>query len=192
MISANKASLPQLGLEGSGSMDKMSLEEMLAKYGFEQFKWISGNDLVIRQWVRLKCQFTCPDYGTKAMCGPNMPSIEECERFFSEYSLVAVIHKEVQGDDSVVEEYNESLLELEREVFLSGHYKAMALMMGGCHHCRECTGRIETCRFKEKSRPNPEAMGVDVFTTVGNIGLPIEVLTDYQQPQNRYGFLLVK
>jgi predicted metal-binding protein len=42
------------------------------------------------------------------------------------------------------------------------------------------------------SRPCPEALGVDVFSTVRNAGFPIEVLTGFDQEMNRYAFLLVE
>jgi predicted metal-binding protein len=41
------------------------------------------------------------------------------------------------------------------------------------------------------ARPCPEALGVDVFSTLRKAGFPIEVLTEYGQKMNRYAFLLV-
>ena len=38
----------------------------------------------------------------------------------------------------------------------------------------------------------PEGMAVDVFSTVRQYGLPIEVLDDYKKLMNRYAFLLVE
>jgi hypothetical protein len=35
-------------------------------------------------------------------------------------------------------------------------------------------------------------MAVDVFSTVRQYGLPIEVLTDYEGVMNRYAFLLIE
>jgi hypothetical protein len=35
-------------------------------------------------------------------------------------------------------------------------------------------------------------MAVDLFSTVAKVGLPLEVLRDYDQPMNRYGFLLIE
>jgi hypothetical protein len=35
-------------------------------------------------------------------------------------------------------------------------------------------------------------MAVDVFATVRKIGFPVEVLSDYDQPMNRYAMLLVR
>ena len=42
------------------------------------------------------------------------------------------------------------------------------------------------------SRPTVEAMAVDVYTTVRQIGYPIQVLSDYAQAMNRYAMLLVQ
>jgi hypothetical protein len=35
-------------------------------------------------------------------------------------------------------------------------------------------------------------MAMDVFSTVRQCGYPIEVLSDYSQPMNRYAFLLIE
>jgi hypothetical protein len=42
------------------------------------------------------------------------------------------------------------------------------------------------------SRPTPEAMSVDVFATVRQVGYPIEVLSDTSQKMNRYSFLMIE
>jgi hypothetical protein len=43
-----------------------------------------------------------------------------------------------------------------------------------------------------QARPSPESMAVDVFSTVRQVGYPIEVLSDYAQAMNRYAFLLLE
>ncbi|MFH1219242.1 MAG: DUF2284 domain-containing protein [Candidatus Eisenbacteria bacterium] len=48
------------------------------------------------------------------------------------------------------------------------------------------------CRNPAAARPSPEAMAVDVFSTVRQWDYPIEVLTDYSQAMNRYAFLLIE
>jgi predicted metal-binding protein len=80
---------------------------------------------------------------------------------------------------------------LEREVFLSGYRKAFMLVVDSCTMCKECTGEREECRNPRTARPTAEAMAVDVYATVRQHGYPIQVLTDYSQTMNRYGFLLV-
>ena len=48
------------------------------------------------------------------------------------------------------------------------------------------------CKHSESARPSPEAMGVDVFSTVKPLGFPIEILSDYEQTMNRYAILLIE
>jgi predicted metal-binding protein len=88
---------------------------------------------------------------------------------------------------------NKSLVGLERAVFLSGHQKAFLLFMDTCGLCgEECVGVREECKIPRSARPTPEAMAVDVFSTVRKIGYPIDVLADYHQAMNRYAFLLIE
>ena len=44
----------------------------------------------------------------------------------------------------------------------------------------------------EQARPTPEALGVDVFATMSRLGYPLQVLRDYDQPMDRYAFLLIE
>jgi hypothetical protein len=41
------------------------------------------------------------------------------------------------------------------------------------------------------ARPAPEAMAVDVYSTVRQFGYEISVRTDYDQKMDRYAFLMV-
>ncbi len=178
-------------------MTQYNLDNRIREYGFEDFKWIAGEDIVVRQWVRFKCQMMCSGYNNSAMCPPNMPSIDECRRFFSEYRTVAVIHEQVvsendEGDEVLLGTVDQDLLALERQLFLDGYYKTIALPMTVCYRCDPCTGDLSTCRHKDTSRPNPEALGVDVFATVRRIGYPVEVLTDYHDWMNRYALVLIE
>ena len=52
--------------------------------------------------------------------------------------------------------------------------------------------RERNARNRSWAGPAPEAMGMDVFSTVLKAGYPIEVLSDYGQTMNRYAFLLIE
>jgi predicted metal-binding protein len=177
--------------------DHAGLEALFAKHGYTDFKWIEPAQIVVSQWVRMKCTFGCPDYGRNAACPPNVPSVTECRAFFNEYRTAAVFHfaksldkPEQRGVWS--RKLNRSLLKLEREVFLSGYQKAFLLFMDCCRICTNCPGARVECKKPELARPSPEAMAVDVFSTVRQWGFPIEVLSDYAQEMNRYAFLLIE
>jgi predicted metal-binding protein len=173
------------------------LEARFAAHGCTAFKWVEPKDIVVSQWVRVKCTFGCPGYGRNATCPPNVPSVAECRQFFDEYHTAALFHfaKAVDKPEDRKEwgkTVNATLLKLEREVFLAGHQQAFLLFMDTCHNCPECPGLRSRCKDPASARPTPEAFAVDVFSTARKQGFPIEVLADYTQPMNRYAILLVE
>ena len=172
------------------------IESILHKHGYADFKWIDPQEIVVSQWVRLKCEFGCPSYGKVASCPPNNPSVEECQRFFSEYKDALVLHFQKTAPEKADRKTwsartNLKLVKLEREVFLAGYPKTFLLFMDSCELCAECVAERAKCKESKLSRPSPEGMAVDVFSTVRKLGYPIEVLTDPAQTMNRYAFLMV-
>jgi predicted metal-binding protein len=171
-------------------------ERIINKFGYQDYKWIKSQDIVVAQWVRLKCMFGCPSYGKKAACPPNVPSVDECQKFFSEYQNVVLFHFEKQVEVPEARyawclEENKNLLALEREVFLAGFVKAFLLIMDECRLCENCSGERSKCKNQKLSRPGPEALAVDVYSTVRRQGYFIQVLENYKKPMNRFAFLLV-
>jgi predicted metal-binding protein len=172
------------------------LEALFEKHGFGDYRWIGPEKIVVSQWVRMKCTFGCWRYGKSATCPPNLPSVSECERFFREYKEAVVFHVPKKVDcpeDRHVwaKKVNSQLSKLEREVFLSGYQKAFLLLVAPCNICKECAGVKEKCNEPALSRPTPEGMAIDVFSTVRQLDYPIEVLSDYAQEMNRYAFLMI-
>ena len=177
--------------------DRTLLQKLFNEKGFPDYRWIEPSEIVVGQWVRMKCMYGCDNYGRNASCPPNTPQVAECRSFFNEYRLGTIFHFSKQFSDpeerhAWSREVNRSLLELEREVFIAGYQRAFLLFMDNCKLCRECANTRASCRNKKMARPSPEGMGVDVFATVAKYGYPIEVLSDYQQEMNRYAFLLIE
>nr|WP_092074077.1 DUF2284 domain-containing protein [Dendrosporobacter quercicolus]NSL47775.1 DUF2284 domain-containing protein [Dendrosporobacter quercicolus DSM 1736]SDM76870.1 Predicted metal-binding protein [Dendrosporobacter quercicolus] len=170
------------------------LEEIFIKYGFEGFKWINPKEIIVAQWVRMKCIFGCP---TKtACCPPNTPTVEICKSFLQEYDIGVIFHipkivtPEFRHEWS--REVNLKLFELERETFIAGYEKAFAIFMDSCHICANCRKERFSCANPSKARPSPEAMAIDVVRTARQYGFPIDVLPDYSSVMNRYAFLLLE
>jgi predicted metal-binding protein len=173
------------------------IEVLFQEHGFNDYRWINPEDIVVSQWVRMKCMYGCSGYGKCATCPPNTPSVSECRKFFDEYSDIAVFRFEVELEKpedrhDLMKEINMRLLELERAVFLSGFVKTFLLFADNCTLCTDCVSSLEDCKQPTRSRSPPEGMAVDVFSTVRAIGYPIEVLADYGQTMNRYALLLVR
>lgn len=176
---------------------RKDLEGLFSEHGYIDFKWIDAKDIVVADWVRVKCLFGCDTSGKHVLCPPNTPSVLECRDFFSDY-IDAVIfrfeHAVGKPEDRFAwsREVNLKLLELGREVFLAGYHKAFLLFMDECRICSVCRGTPEECVNKKDSRPCPESFAVDVFATVRSVGYPIEVLTETSQTMNRYAFLMIE
>jgi len=173
------------------------VEAVIRRHGLDDYRWINPREIVVSRWVRMKRMYGCGEYGRTAACPPFVPSVEECERFFREYRIGVVFHfrKSMERPEdrfAWTRKVNLKLLELEKEVFCSGFQKAFLLFLDSCNICEECSGARETCKEPRKARPTPEAMSVDVFSTVRKWGYPLEVLSAYTEAMNRYAFLLVE
>ena len=176
--------------------DKQNLENVFLLHGLTDYRWIEPKAIVVAQWVRMKCQYGCPQYGRIASSPPNTPTVEECRRFFDDYRTAVVFHFQKTAPDSDVRhawsaKTNLGLSNLERDVFLAGNRKAFVLFMDSCHLCAECSPSRADCKEAKRSRPSVEGMAVDVFSTVRQLGYPIDVLTDPSQEMNRYALLMV-
>jgi predicted metal-binding protein len=183
--------------QGISEAERQRLTALVQQHGYTDFKWIDPNRIVVSQWVRMKCMFGCGEYGHTASCPPNLPSVAECERFFHEYGDAIIFHftktvAKPEDRHAWTRKVNMKLLKLEREVFMAGYERAFLLFMDSCSICTECSGARESCKEPRLSRPAPEAMAVDVYTTVRQFGFPIDVRTDYAQQMDRYSFLMIR
>jgi len=173
------------------------VETIINKYGYTDYKWVNPEDIVVSQWVRMKCMFGCSEYGKNASCPPNTPSVEECRQLFSEYKVAVIFHfekrvKKPEDRHQWSKIINEKLSKLEKEVFLFGYHKTLLLFMDSCNICPDCQDMREKCKYPEISRPSAEAMAIDVFSTIRKYGFQIEVLSEYSEKMNRYAFLFIE
>ena len=151
--------------------------------GAKEAKAIFTKDIVTAEWVRLKCQFGCDGYGQGLTCPPYSPSPEQTKRMLTQYVRGILIHADESTDIS------EIVAKLEREMFLDGYHKALAMGAGPCRLCVKC---VKSCRHPEKARPSMEASGIDVYTTARTNGFPIEVLKTKACEGNYYGLVLIE
>jgi predicted metal-binding protein len=182
---------------GRGSKPgRMALEALFRERGFADFRWLDPAEIVVAEWVRMKCLYGCREYGRNAACPPNAPPVDACARFFREYKRAAVFHfaKTVDRPEDRhpwSRKLSLELLKLEHTVFKAGFVKAFLIFFDSCGICLECTGERTSCKEPKLARPTADALAVDVFSTVRKLGYPIEVLSDYAQEMNRYAFLLI-
>jgi predicted metal-binding protein len=144
-------------------------------------------DIVFDSRVILKCMFGCADYGHLHTCPYQRSplSMEEYEKVLKKYRWGLVIGC---GDKHTSQKIS---YEIERVCFLDGYYFAFSL--SDCGLCNRCAKKDDAeCRFPAKARPAFHGVGIDVFKTVRQLGLPIGVLQDKDAPMNWYSAVFVE
>jgi predicted metal-binding protein len=133
----------------------------------------------------LKCRWGCEDSSLGDIkCQTRGTTYQERVEMVKRYSDILLVH----SHDA--KKLNAALLEIERTVFLDGYYFAFAIRW--CNLCKTCSVKEgQACPSPDKIRPCESIFGIDVYKTVRNLGLPIEVLQNKNDVQNRYGFVLL-
>jgi predicted metal-binding protein len=138
-------------------------------------------------WVRMKCLFGCKHRKIHC-CPPVTPEPEETRSVLDCYESAMLIHftdRERTGGS-----FTGVVYKLEREIFLSGYYRAFGYGCGACMLCKACTP--ERCAHPLEARPSMESCGIDVFETVRGNGFPIGVVPDRETRGNYYGLVLIE
>ena len=153
-------------------------------HGAKGAKVIDPKTVVTEQWVRWKCRYGCGGYGSSLVCPPRSPTPDETRRMLDGYKRGVLFEAaEWQGVKPLA-------VSLERELFLTGYYKAFGLGAGPCTLCKECAFD-EGCRHPNDARPAMEACGIDVFATVRENGFVVNVVRKRTDPQHYFGLVLV-
>lgn len=139
------------------------------------------SDICFDSRVLLKCMFGCEDWGKGLTCPsrPNNPSMAEYREMLSRYQWGVIIggpNKHVTQKVS---------LALESMAFHDGYY--FAFSMSDCGLCEKCAGYTTgECRHKKMARPAFHSVGIDVFKTVRQFGLPIQTLSDPEHEEQHW------
>jgi len=147
-------------------------------------KIICPSEVKTDSWVRWKCQFGCGGYSSSLMCPPYAPKPEETRRVLDEYRTAILFESGHNNTKKLA-------VQMEREIFLSGFYKALGLGAGPCRFCPSCAFG-EGCRNPDDARPSMEACGIDVFATARKHGFTINVVRTSRDPQHYFGLVLIE
>jgi predicted metal-binding protein len=169
--------------------------KMAEKLGAVWIKLIHPRNVVVAEWVRLKCQYGCGRYGTCLTCPPFSPAPDYTRKMLGYYSRGLIMMFDVPPGYKEKErrkrrEMRRGIASLEREIFLDGYYKAFAMASGPCNICKTCDTN-QPCKFEDLGRPSMEASGIDVYTTLANVGYKLEVVKSYDQLWHYSGLILI-
>jgi predicted metal-binding protein len=195
---------------------KKDLSSLLADLSaiHRDFKLIHAREIEVAEWVRWKCRYGCKAYGKHLGCPPYTPAVEETRKLVQCYERAIVVRVEACPDPSVppssihhhlwnsIKQLHDTIFALERQAFLAGYYKAIALGGLPCSYCDDCLPerpdvRLDHaakrfCLHQDRMRPSMEACGIDAFATVRRAGYEVEVLTSPEQPITLFGLILLE
>ena len=162
--------------------------------GVSRAKLVDTKNVVVRNWVRLKCQFGCGGYGACLTCPPYSPTPDYTERMMAEYStglLLQIENVSFRSRPRMRSKLRDLVADLEREVFLDGYHKAFGMTAGPCRICKPCDTR-KLCKHPQRARPSMEACGIDVYQTARNYGFELEVVKATECPYSYVSLLLIE
>ena len=147
----------------------------------------SINDIIFDSRVILKCIFGCNDYGKQHTCPYQRSplSMNEYKEIFMNYKWGIIIGCKDKHSSQKIS------YEIEKMCFHDGYYFVFSLC--DCGLCGTCAKSIsQECRHFTEARPAFHGVGIDVFRTVRNFGLPIDVLKTREDPQNWYSAVFIE
>ncbi len=146
-------------------------------------------DIPLDDRVVLKCRIPrCSGYGISANCPPNTVAPAEMREILANYEWSVFFSLDVdpavivRDRATVVERLTaqqqvfDVVADLESKAFYDGHYMAFGLGAGSCRHTycsqtNDCMAvKGERCRHPLKARPSMEAVGIDVFRMMAQLG----------------------
>ena len=159
-----------------------------------------AKDIIVSEWVLLKCRYGCKLYNTNWCCPPATPKAEEVRRILNEYKDCLLI----KGTQRCSELYLDNrtkrknqirhwkgIVSLERTLFLNGYYKAFSLVGAACGLCKKCS-YPEPCIFPQEKRPTVESFSIDMLGTIKNIGITPKIANHRKEPFNFYSIILLR
>jgi predicted metal-binding protein len=170
------------------------------KHGIDEIILMNTSEICVAEWVRMKCKYGCKQYGKSWCCPPETPTPEQTKALLREYEKALLLC----GSTKSIEFYKENhqkrrkqvhvwkgTVALERYLFLSGYYKALALVSESCALCKKCSYPHD-CKFPMDRRPSVESLSIDVFQTLKNIGKEFKIAKDVKGEHNCYSIILLE
>jgi predicted metal-binding protein len=177
-----------------GEEDRMRPVEIYCKevleMGVDGAKVIDPRSVVTAEWVRVKCQYGCPGFGTNLCCPPHTPPPDVTRKVIDSYQKAILLHRQLRKGEKA-KPFSETIVNFEVKIFLDGYYKAWSMGSGPCRLCKECDPTT-SCKHGFEARPSMEACGIDVFKTARDNGFTIEVVKTHEEERNIFGLILVE
>jgi len=166
--------------------------------GASDAKSIATNEIPVEDEIIDLCQEPlCESYGQSIYCPPHVMKPQKLRELLTEYENAIIFKIEVAPEMLLSEErFNEfrKIYEIAAKLTAfaieAGFSKSKGFAAGSCKpvYCPEyqCQALIDgdTCRYPDKARPSMEAVGINVFKLVKDVGWEIHKITENSDPKS--------
>lgn len=176
------------------------LVELSRHYGWDSIHSLPVEQIVVEDWVQLKCRYGCQNFNSNWCCPPATPGPDTVRSVLKSYSVSTLLvgcqkssyfYRTKSRRRAHQVRYWKETVALERFLFLQGYYKAFSLLSGACALCRKC-GYPHQCHFPRERRPSLESFSIDVIATVQSLGLTTPVAKEVSDIYYHYAIILVE
>ena len=126
--------------------DFNDLRRFALELGAKDARLIKAGDVVVRDWVRLKCRYGCSGYGKRLTCPPYSPTPDEFRRVLEGYGWAMLLkyRPKPEEDSELQKTYRftlarESIVKLERAAFHLKRSLELARVAGIRRRITNCT-----------------------------------------------------
>ena len=185
-------------------LDSPFLEEKISplcqRHRIQGIQLIKTSQIMVAQWVRLKCRYGCDNYNTNWCCPPATVTVKEAKEILREYKSALLLCGEADHPHFYTNiskkrrkqvEFWKSTIAIERELFLLGYHKAFGLTSESCALCKKCA-YPENCLFPKEKRPSVESFSIDIFQTLQRIGKETKIAQKIEDHYNHYSIILLE
>ena len=175
------------------------LREVGKGYGLDSIKPFASEDIIVADWVNLKCRYGCSKYNHSWCCPPATPDPDKVRQILSEYSQALLLegsqhlpefHRDNNRKRAELVRCWKGTVSLERLLFLEGYHKAFSLVGESCSLCKKCV-YPKDCRFPQEKRPSVESFSIDMVGTLQRLGITPYVATEVSETFTFYAIILL-
>jgi predicted metal-binding protein len=185
-------------------LDSPFLEEKISplcqRHRIQGIQLIKTSQIMVAQWVRLKCRYGCDQYNTNWCCPPATVTVKEAREILKEYKRALLLGGETDNPHFYQNnskkrrrqiQFWKGTVAIERELFLLGFHKAFGLTSESCALCKKCV-YPENCLFPKEKRPSVESFSIDIFQTLNRLGKEAKVAQKIEDHYNHYSIILLE
>ena len=166
---------------GEGITDELlkAIQEKGIQYGLKTILPFDVKDIVVANWVNLKCRYGCSQFKSNWSCPPATPDVNEVKAILSEYSKALLLI----GHHTCSDFYKGTNKQRTGQV-------RYWLVSGACSLCKTCAYPAK-CRFPMEKRPTVESFAIDLIGTLKTIGITTDIATDLKETFKYYSMILL-